>query len=100
MCTFVVKHANGVPTRAKSQIVILGNLDLSGMEQIRMFPPSHLDTNDPSLLTALAVQSGGTLKQGNCKFAFIQATFPDEGLTRVKPSISCPFSPDGTYWRL
>jgi hypothetical protein len=27
MCTFVVKHTNGIPTRAKSRIVVLGNRD-------------------------------------------------------------------------
>jgi hypothetical protein len=27
MCTFTIKRTNGLPTRAKSQIVVLGNFD-------------------------------------------------------------------------
>jgi len=52
------------------------------------------------MLTALAVQHKRTLKQGDCKLAFIQATLPPEELTVVKPPVGCPLSGNGTYWRL
>jgi hypothetical protein len=52
------------------------------------------------MLTALAVQHKRTLKQGDCKLAFIQATLPPDELTVVKPPVGCPLSGNGTYWRL
>jgi hypothetical protein len=52
------------------------------------------------LLTALAVQNGRTIKQADCKFAFIQATLPPEEITVVKPPVGCPFSNSHQYWRL
>ncbi len=41
-----------------------------------------------------------TLKQGDCKFAFIQATLPEDKITIIKPPIGCPFSGPRKYWRL
>jgi hypothetical protein len=52
------------------------------------------------LLTALAVHNGRTLKQADCKFAFIQATLPKDQLTIVHPPIGCPFSKGSHFWWL
>jgi hypothetical protein len=99
MCTFVVKHTNGVPTRAKSRIVVLGSLDQHEWGKSDCFSPV---VSIPMIhfLTALAVHNGRTLKQGDCKFAFIQATLLDHKLTIVKPPIGCPFSSPNSYWRI
>jgi hypothetical protein len=51
-------------------------------------------------LTALAVHNKRTIKQGDCKFAFIQATLPDNEVTIIKPPVGCPFSGPRKYWRL
>jgi hypothetical protein len=99
MRTFIVKHTNGIPTRAKSRIFVLGNLDCREWGKSNCFSPV---VSIPMIhfLTALAVQNGRTLKQGDCKFAFIQATLPDNELTIIKPPIGCPFSSKSTYWKL
>jgi hypothetical protein len=52
------------------------------------------------LLIALAVYNKRTVKQGDCKFAFIQASLPDDETTLVKPPIGCPISAPRTYWHL
>jgi hypothetical protein len=52
------------------------------------------------LLTALAVYNKHTVKQCDCKFAFIQATSPENRLTLVNPPVGRPFSGHRKYWRL
>lgn len=49
------------------------------------------------MLTALAAQHKYSLKQGDCKLAFVQAPFPSEEITAVEPPVCCPFSGPGTY---
>jgi hypothetical protein len=99
MCTFVVKHTNGVPARAKSCIMVLGNLEQRSWTKADCFTPV---ISIPMIwfLTALAVQNGRTLKQADCKFAFIQASWPPDEHTIVKPPIGCLFSKSGQYWQL
>jgi len=99
MCTFVVKHTNGVPTRAKSRIVVLGNLEQRPWTKADCFSPV-ISIPMIRFLTALAVQHGRTLKQADCKFTFIQASLPPDEHTIVKPPIGCPFSKPGQYWRI
>jgi hypothetical protein len=52
------------------------------------------------LLTVLAIHNKRTIKQGDCKFAFIQAALPKNEITIVKPPIGCPCSRVRKYWRL
>lgn len=99
MCTFTVKRTNGVPTRAKSRIVVLGNFDTRPWTKSDCFSPV-VSIPMVRLLTALTVHNKRTVKQGDCKFAFIQATLPDNELTIVKPPVGCPFSGPRKYWRL
>jgi len=99
MCTFTVKKTNGAPTRAKSQIVVLGNLDPRPWTKSDCFSPV-VSIPMVRLLTALAVHNRRTVKQGDCKFAFIQASLPENELTIVKPPLGCPLSGVGKYWRL
>jgi len=70
MCIFTVKHTNGIPTCAKSCIVVLGNLDQHIWSKSDCISPV-VSIPMIRLLTALAVQNNRTLKQGDCKFAFI-----------------------------
>ncbi len=99
MCIFTVKHTNGIPTRAKRRIVVLENLDQRTWSKSDCFSPvaSILMIR---LLTTLAVQNNRTLKQGDCKCAFIQASLPAEELTIVKPPIGCPLSNMSHNWKL
>jgi hypothetical protein len=99
MCTFTVKKTNGVPTRAKSHIVVLRNLDNRAWTKSDCFSPV-VSIPMVRFLTALAVHNKRSLKQGNCKFVFIQANLPENETTIVKPPVGCPFSGVRTYWRL
>jgi hypothetical protein len=99
MCTFVIKHTNGVPTRAKSRIVVLGNFEQRSWTKADCFSPV-ISIPMIRLLTAMAVQRGRTLKQADCKFAFIQTALPPDEHTIVKPPLGCPFSKTRQYWRL
>jgi hypothetical protein len=100
MCVFTVKKdSHGRPHRAKSCIVVLGNKDPTEWSKADCFAPV-VSLPVVRMLTALAVQHKRTLKQGDCKLAFIQATLPPDELTVVKPPVGCPLSGNGTYWRL
>jgi len=99
MYTFVVKHTNGIPTRAKSRIVVLGNLEQRSWTKADCFSPV-ISIPMIRFLTALAIQHGQPLQQADCKFAFIQASLPPEEHTIVKPPVGCPFSKPHQYWRL
>jgi hypothetical protein len=55
MCIFTVKQTNGVPTRAKSRIVVLGNLEQKTWSKSDCFSPM-VSIPMICLLTALAVQ--------------------------------------------
>ena len=99
MSTFTVKNTNGIPTHAKSRIVVLRNFDPRPWPKSDCFSPV---VTLPMVyrLVAMAVHNKRMLKQGDCKFAFIQATLPPEELTIVKPPHGCPFSGVHSYWKL
>jgi hypothetical protein len=100
MCVFTVKKdSSGRPLRAKSCIVVLSNKDPTEWTKADCFAPV-VSLPVVRMLTALAVQQKRTLKQADCKLAFIQATLPPEEITVVKPPAGCPLSGSGTYWRL
>jgi hypothetical protein len=100
MCVFTVKKdSSGKPVRAKSRIVVLGNKDPRNWSKSDCYAPV-ISLPMVRMLTALAVQKRRTLKQGDCKLAFVQAVLPPEELTIVKPPVDCPRSTFGTYWRL
>ena len=52
------------------------------------------------MLAALAVQHCMTLKQGDCKNAFIQSTLPLDEITIIHPPSDYPFSKPNTFWQL
>jgi hypothetical protein len=56
MCTFTIKRTNGIPTRAKSRIVVLRNFDPRPWSKLDCFSPV-VSIPMVRLLTALAVPS-------------------------------------------
>jgi hypothetical protein len=100
MAVFTIKKDSlGRPLRAKSRIVVLGNRDPVAWSKADCYAPVA-SLPIVRLLTALAVNHKRTVKQGDCKNAFVQAELPPEEETVVKPPPGCPFSPPGSYWRL
>jgi hypothetical protein len=99
MCISTVKQTNGVPTSAKSRIVALGNFDHHPWTKSNCFSPV-VSIPVVCFLTALSVHNKRTLKQGDSKFAFIQANLPDDEITVVKPPVGYPFSGPQIYLAL
>ena len=100
MCVLTVKtDENNKPVRAKSRIVVLGNLEEREWTRPECYAPV-LRQDSLRLLVSLAVQKRRVLKQGDCKNAFCQPTLPDDELVIVTPPPGCPISPPGTYWKL
>jgi hypothetical protein len=100
MCVFTVKKGSkGHPVRAKSRIVVLGNKDPTKWTNADCFAPV-VSFSIICFMTALVVKHRRTLKQGNCKLAFVQATLPPEEMAIIKPPMGCPFTKPSTYWKL
>jgi hypothetical protein len=100
MCVLTVKtDENNKPVRAKSRIVVLGNLEEREWTRPECYAPV-LRQDSLRLLASLAVQKRRVLKQGDCKNAFCQPTLPDDELVVVTPPPGCPISAPGTYWKL
>ena len=67
MNLFTVKpDMNGDPLRAKSRIVVLGNLEQRIWSKEDRYAPV-LSGSAARLLVSMAVENGRTLKQGDCK---------------------------------
>ena len=96
MAVFTVKKDSlGRPLRAKSRIVVLGNKDPVAWSKADCYAPvASLPV--VCFLTALAVNHKCTLKQGECKNAFVQAELPPDEETVVRPPPGCPFTPKGS----
>ena len=77
--------------RAKSRIVVLGNLEQRVWSKEDKYAPV-LSATRARLLVAMAVNDGPHLKQGDCKNAFCNSTLPDEKVTIVRPPKGCPRS--------
>jgi hypothetical protein len=89
----------GVPVRAKSRIVALGNYEDTLWEPGEVHAPVIRKESD-RLLTTLAVDMGRTQKQGDCKNAFLHPTLPPDEIVIVRPPPGCPFSKPGELWLL
>ena len=91
MNVFTVKRDSlGRPIRANARIVALGNKDPVTWSKADCYAPV-VSLPIVFLLTALAVLNKRTLKQGDCKNAFVQADLPPDEDTVVRPRIGCPF---------
>ena len=100
MNLFTIKpDMKGNPTRAKSKIVALGNLEKRIWSRKDRYAPV-LSATAAQLLTLMAVGDGRRLKQGDCKNAFCNGILPNDEICIVKPPTGCPRSQPGTYWKL
>ena len=89
----------GNPLRAKSRIVVLGNLEQRIWSKEDKYAPV-LSGSAARLLLSMAVEDGRRLKQGDCKNAFCNSILPDDEICIIRPPIGCPRSQRGTFWKL
>ena len=76
MNLFTIKpDMKGNPTRAKSRIVALGNLEKRIWSREDRYAPV-LSATAAQLLTSMAVEDGRRLKQGDCKTRFVTEYYP------------------------
>lgn len=100
MCVQTIKKdENGAPDRAKSRIVVLGNLEDRLWEKSDRYAPV-LQYSSLRLLTSMAVEKRRKLHQGDFKNAFVQASLPDDEMTIVRPPIGDPDSDLDEFWLL
>ena len=100
MNIFTVKPDElGNPYRAKSRIVVLGNLEERIWSNSERYAPV-LQSTSCRLLISLAIQHGKIAKQGDCKNAFCQPELPEDEVVICEPPRGCPISEPGTYWKL
>ena len=91
MVVQTVKSVHGVPTRVKSRIVVLGNLEQHNWSKSDCYAPV-MPLYQVRLLVSLAVANRRVLKQGDCKNAFCQSVLPDDEVVVVRPPVGCPNS--------
>ena len=78
MCVLTIKRdENMAPDRAKSRIVVLGNLEGRTWEKSEKYAPV-LMYSSLRLLTSMATEARRVLKQGDCKNAFNVDLPPDK----------------------
>lgn len=100
MCVLTVKTDENLnPDRAKSRIVVLGNLEDRYWAKSDRYAPV-LQYSSLRLLTSMAVEKRRRLKQGDFKNAFVQATLPDDELTIVRPPMGDPDAGVDEFWLL
>jgi len=95
----VKKDKEGNPVRAKSRIVVLGNLERHIWDKSVTYAPV-LPSASNRQLVSMAVHDGRIMKQGDCKNTFYQPTILEEEVTKLQPPKGCPRSKPETYWRL
>ena len=96
---FTIKQdMEGNPVRAKSRIVVLGNLERRIWSREDRYAPV-LSGSASRLLLSMAIEDGRRLKQGDCKNAFCNGILPDDEICIVRPPQDCPRSKKGIYWK-
>ena len=91
--------ADGNPKRAKYRIVALGNLDRVHWTRGDVYAPV-MSMIELRLLTSIAVRKKCTLKCGDVKQAFVQATLPDDELYVLRPPHDCFDTNPTDLWKL
>ena len=100
MCVLTVKKDENLnPDRAKSRIVVLGNLEDRPWLKSDKYAPV-LQYSSLRLLTSMAVEQRRKLKQGDCKNAFCNAKLPEDEITVVKPPLGDPDAKSDVFWLL
>ena len=98
MNVFTIKYdGHGDPVRAKSRIVVLGNLDTQDYSKSDVYAPvaSHYAVR---FILYLAIRLNRPVKQGDCKNAFVQSKLLE--IIVVRPPVGCPYSKPGSFWLL
>jgi len=100
MCVLTVKTDENLdPSRAKSRIVVLGNLEDRYWAKCDRYAPV-LQYSSLRLLTSMSVEKRRRLKQGDFKNAFVQASLPDDEITIVRPPMGDPDAALDEFWLL
>jgi hypothetical protein len=100
MCVQTIKKDEaGVPVRAKSRIVALGNFEDRIWEKADKFAPVLRDESARTM-TSMAVSMGRREKQGDCKNAFCQSYLPKDETIILRPPKDCPLSKSNDLWLL
>ena len=92
-------NKDGKPLRAKSRIIVWGNLEYHLYQKSQRYAPA-LKYSSLRLLAAKSVGYKRILQQGGCKNAFSNATLPDDEVTVIRPPIGNLAFQDDDYWFL
>ena len=93
MAISTIKFDNdGLPKHAKYRIIALGNLDLTTWTKSDVYT-SFMSLLELCFLTALAVKHRRTLKNGDVKRDFVQATLPPDEQYVLCPPAGCSVLP-------
>jgi hypothetical protein len=95
----IKKDEVGLPVRAKSRIVVLGNPEDTIWTNSEVSAPV-LRKESNQLLTTIAADIGKPQKQGDCKNTFCHPVLPEDETVIVRPPTGCPISKPGEYWLL
>ena len=93
------RDENMAPDRAKSRIVVLGNLKNHLWAKSEKYAPV-LQYSSLRLLTSMDTDNFRLLKQGDCKNTFLNAKFPADKTTIIKPPSSNPDTKKDVFWLL
>ena len=100
MAISTIKFDNdGLLKQAKYCIVALGNLDPNTWTKSDVYAPVML-LLELCFITALAVKNRCTLKNGDVKQDFFQASLPLDKQYILRPPAGCPGTPSKMYWLL
>lgn len=100
MCVLVIKTDEaGQPDRAKSRIVVLGNLENRTWGKHERAAPV-LKYSSLRLMVSAAIERRRKLKQADYKNAFCNPTLPDDEVTIIRPPLGDPDAQPGEYWLL
>jgi hypothetical protein len=100
MCVLVIKtDETGQPDRAKSRIVVLGNLECRTWGKHERAAPV-MKYSSLRLMVSAAVERRRKLKQADYKNAFCNPTLPEDETTIIRPPLGDPDAQPGEYWLL
>ena len=100
MCVMTIKRDEHLaPDRAKSRIVVLGNLENRVWQKSEKYAPV-LQYSSLRLLTSMAVKNRRRLKQGDCKNVFCNTRLPPDETTIIKPPAGDPDAKNDVFWLL
>ncbi len=100
MCVLVIKTEElGHPGRAKSRIVVLGNLESHTWGKHERAAPV-LKYSSLRLMVSAPTEQRRKLKQADYKNAFCNHTLPPDETTIIRPPLGDPDASPEEYWLL